>query len=1777
MFKALREEVAALEAEVSTREAAEDAPILAASGAAGPGGREQHQATEVHAPPVVALAWVGLRPPIASPLASNPLPLDSGGVEQRRGITHRKQADIDALQKEIAALDALLEQAVCPHPDEPLTTPTFMPEGDLTPRVPFPDANEGVRDDDDEEKEKEEEGEEEEEAEEAEEEEAEDSDDDEAHPPESLRAWLAGDDNDGEQLDTLSNLKRHNATESEAGAFLPSAGVAGGSMVMSSASSEAAPVHIGRERSITGIPSQSRKPDPPYDFSPMRVLQRPLERLRDQKIAMDRHVRGAGGEHVDDDSDHPMLQYSQQTSLQACSQSGGDRIVLGRLLTGSKTRESKMKTNNLEIPMMSRPSLEFPLFKRPENPMVRRPSSDTPNLSKRLSFEKPQIPSSSASHEHDVNSGAFSDDAWSVASVAVSSEENRGKDGSEKKKKSFIFRFNKPSRSLRTTTSVGSTASFAHDGDKDEENGSTWVNFKVYRNAAMVFALFLADCILFIVLEIIWTDSVCTPYTSSPGPGGVRSQNMQPNSLRVFGNSSAVLAMDRGKESQDSTSADPQGEVLILHRIRWEIVTLKAVMSVLYLLKICTVMRKTQRQAGRQYLRVSLLSAPFVSLWIFLLLVLACASLLVAEGVECSETSNDVAVSDELHRIQRAKVALHLLRVIFAWNVLIHRLQSTFRRKLQTAVSQNRRRFYDADGDFNLDLTYICDRLLAMSLPCVGGVFYRNDIRDIGKFFATFHYGSFQVVNLCEAQEESGNGNYDPTFLYNQVKKFPMRDHNICGLRTIVRYCEHATKFLNEAPDNVIAVHCQGGKGRTGSFCSSLMLWTGLFTTAGESLGYFAQRRTDKSMGANFSPVAVTSPSQLRYVHYLESVKNLHTDYISKRPVLLTELKLSGQPHQGRECCNLAFVVENGTRVEFDYGKAHGLIACCAAKTSDGVWSITLSTPVVVDGDVSIRFFWFDPDEPAHSIVGKTGQIAPGGTSISYGSVTGKQLIFVQFHTAFATETMVFPKRELDGAYNKGQSSFAEDFALTVKVEMFNKLLEPARILTDSAGWEAESERQHALYTSLSYAHRLATSHHYVARIMKRLCPEGKVFRHGDAIYNPVKHKHCRALYFVEKGNVVMMPTNNRLGFAREDVHKGTTSIGEDLVWGSGEFLNLPSFILGQDFTMSHTAYAYSETVIMRVYTQPFLGGFPGRKNAPEMQTRPAPLKIPVLYPHDMDILYETMAYHSILASMNSDLSALAKIQMEKTTKRGQSKQDDRDLNSWKATLVHKTRAQLGIPLTETCIHLAEVRMHKGSHIDEDTKGTEDQAMKKPKLRHYPWLEFDSNQDRWLLLVFAKRLICVDESSNFSCMSSEDISSVKLDSNLLVIKHSSNLQMNSDSSRSPVGSSLAGIGQQSMWSSAFNLARARSPAREKANLARARSPAREKADGGFSRSISPARSFRIVSKVMMGTAETLTPGKPRKVSSGFDDIQDLSTDSMHRLQDSSTHSPCMDTLNEASKNSSTLARTPSSMSSASVDQSSSSSRAAAPLQRVGRKWARSGSNSSTKFVEGFAGPHLQDSGLKLIFRDPQQARVASHHVTLLMKATSTTVRDHVEKDVHPMALLFGLVSTDKTTGNLLEEVSTEEIKHLRSFFDECTSGTGPLSRRWGGVLDSGHFGGTGALTRKVFAKDQVVMEIGTVKKCIICVVAGSLSARSKDGTVLVKRGPGEVIGEWGYFSHGNHGASADIVADEDDSEILEISAALVERIRVVHPQLSARLHRTLATLCWKRIFAAAST
>ncbi len=63
-------------------------------------------------------------------------------------------------------------------------------------------------------------------------------------------------------------------------------------------------------------------------------------------------------------------------------------------------------------------------------------------------------------------------------------------------------------------------------------------------------------------------------------------------------------------------------------------------------------------------------------------------------------------------------------------------------------VSQNKRRYIDEQ--FDLDLTYVTDRVIAMSFPSSGSeALYRNSIRDVGEFLDKKHYGHYRVYNLC--------------------------------------------------------------------------------------------------------------------------------------------------------------------------------------------------------------------------------------------------------------------------------------------------------------------------------------------------------------------------------------------------------------------------------------------------------------------------------------------------------------------------------------------------------------------------------------------------------------------------------------------------------------------------------------------------------------------------------------------------------------------------------------------------------------------------------------------------------------------------------------------------------------------------------------------------------------------------------------------------------------------------------------------------------------------
>ncbi len=68
-----------------------------------------------------------------------------------------------------------------------------------------------------------------------------------------------------------------------------------------------------------------------------------------------------------------------------------------------------------------------------------------------------------------------------------------------------------------------------------------------------------------------------------------------------------------------------------------------------------------------------------------------------------------------------------------------------------------------------------------------------------------------------------------------------------------------------ECPHNVVVVHCNAGKGRTGTLISCFLMFSGLADNAKDAITYYGWKRFTHGRG-------VTQPSQVRYVYYFEEV-----------------------------------------------------------------------------------------------------------------------------------------------------------------------------------------------------------------------------------------------------------------------------------------------------------------------------------------------------------------------------------------------------------------------------------------------------------------------------------------------------------------------------------------------------------------------------------------------------------------------------------------------------------------------------------------------------------------------------------------------------------------------------------------------------------------------------------------------------------------------------------------------------------------------------------------
>jgi len=256
---------------------------------------------------------------------------------------------------------------------------------------------------------------------------------------------------------------------------------------------------------------------------------------------------------------------------------------------------------------------------------------------------------------------------------------------------------------------------------------------------------------------------------------------------------------------------------------------------------------------------------------------------------------------------------------------------------IRTIVSKKKRR-YNEDG-YNLDLTYIQDRVIAMGYPSENfESMYRNKLEDVRNLLEQKHKDHYKIYNLCSERS------YDIQKFHNRVATYPFDDHNPPEFGQMKPFCEDVDRWLDEHESNVAVVHCKAGKGRTGLMICAYLLHSGRYSTADDVLQFYGSVRTQDHKG-------VTIPSQRRYVDYYAAMMYEKLQYNPVK-MYLTSIVIDPLPQ-------LASLGQLEGYIQFEVRQTSVrpfTSDVYLVKRTDGRINIELQNPLLIVGDVKIDF-----------------------------------------------------------------------------------------------------------------------------------------------------------------------------------------------------------------------------------------------------------------------------------------------------------------------------------------------------------------------------------------------------------------------------------------------------------------------------------------------------------------------------------------------------------------------------------------------------------------------------------------------------------------------------------------------------------------------------------------------------------------------------------------------------------------------------------------------------
>ncbi|XP_044106234.1 phosphatidylinositol 3,4,5-trisphosphate 3-phosphatase TPTE2-like [Neovison vison] len=360
-----------------------------------------------------------------------------------------------------------------------------------------------------------------------------------------------------------------------------------------------------------------------------------------------------------------------------------------------------------------------------------------------------------------------------------------------------------------------------------------------------------------------------------------------------------------------------------------------------------------------------------------------------------------------LQTIPRLTIFFRPLRLVILVRVFHLAHQKRHLEQLARRMVSGNKRRYKKDG-FDLDLTYITERIIAMSFPSSGKEsFYRNPIEEVVRFLDTKHREHYQVYNLCSERA------YNPKYFHDRVKRIKIDDHNVPSLSEMVAFAKEVNEWMSQDDENIVVIHCKGGKGRTGTMICACLIASGIFTTAEDSLFYFGERRTDKSSSTKFQ--GVETPSQSRYVGYFADVKNIYNMTLPPRKTLKIEKIVIHSIHgvgKGNGTDLKVQIVMQSQIIFFGSASKNCQILLDAETNSV---TIHLSNCPPLYDDIKVQFF-------SSSDLPKYYDNCP---------------FFFWFHTSFVQNNRLYlPRNEIDNPHKKKTwKIYREEFAVELYFE----------------------------------------------------------------------------------------------------------------------------------------------------------------------------------------------------------------------------------------------------------------------------------------------------------------------------------------------------------------------------------------------------------------------------------------------------------------------------------------------------------------------------------------------------------------------------------------------------------------------------------------------------------------------------------------------------------------------------------------------------------------------